>query len=514
MVVAAATHEKLDDVDIALAAEDGQVKRGRDSKMCHHNDRQKCTHCLPIDPYDEEYLKSKDIKHMSFHAYVRKLTQGHGKGSKLRKPLETPRVKVDLTCDSHKPFPVGICTRCRPPMVTLNRQKFRHVDNISIENQDIVNQFLNYWRKSGHQRVGYLIGKYEPFTEVPLGIKARVAAIYEPPQTTSENGFKLLDDPNKEAVDKLCNWLGLTRVGWIFTDLWTEDATKGTVHCLRNAKSFLLSAEECITAGWLQNQHPNITEFSSDGKFGSKFVTLVASGDDNHEISFHGYQVSNQCAQLVDAEVLCPTQYPELAYIREQKLRDDHYITDVQFTMKNEYGAEVSKNGRPLPVEFLLVDVPAGMPKDPEGTFHVGGSEFAIENRTIIGEIQGGPNLAEYQEGAMEKDMMDAVTNFHFLLFLMTNDLVKFSDDEVRSLCESIRQQNAHKVIDWGANTENWNTLVALSHHHKEMGGGGGAAAASSSGGSTGGATWDCPHCTFHNNITDAECAMCSLPRN
>uniref|UniRef100_A0A1I7WSA5 Zf-NPL4 domain-containing protein n=1 Tax=Heterorhabditis bacteriophora TaxID=37862 RepID=A0A1I7WSA5_HETBA len=33
------------------------------------------------EPYDEEYLKSKDIKHMSFHAHIRKLTDGHGKGS-------------------------------------------------------------------------------------------------------------------------------------------------------------------------------------------------------------------------------------------------------------------------------------------------------------------------------------------------------------------------------------------------------------------------------------------------
>lgn len=59
---------------------------------------------------------------------------------------------------------------------------YRHVDNIMFENGQIVESFLNYWRKSGHQRVGLLYGRYEPYETVPLGIRAVVSAIYEPPQ--------------------------------------------------------------------------------------------------------------------------------------------------------------------------------------------------------------------------------------------------------------------------------------------------------------------------------------------
>jgi nuclear protein localization family protein 4 len=51
-----------------------------------------------------------------------------------------------------------------------------------FENASLVERFLNYWRTTGHQRVGFLYGRYEAHADVPLGIRATVAAIYEPPQ--------------------------------------------------------------------------------------------------------------------------------------------------------------------------------------------------------------------------------------------------------------------------------------------------------------------------------------------
>lgn len=66
-------------------------------------------------------------------------------------------------------------------------QVYRHVDNVMFENAHLVERFLNYWRSTGHQRIGFLYGRYEIHADVPLGIRATVAAIYEPPQVSNHN---------------------------------------------------------------------------------------------------------------------------------------------------------------------------------------------------------------------------------------------------------------------------------------------------------------------------------------
>jgi nuclear protein localization family protein 4 len=43
--------------------------------------------------------------------------------------------------------------------VTLNRQPWRHVDAIMLENSHVVDRFLTYWRQSGAQRAGWLYGR-------------------------------------------------------------------------------------------------------------------------------------------------------------------------------------------------------------------------------------------------------------------------------------------------------------------------------------------------------------------
>jgi len=98
-------------------------------------------------------------------------------------------------------------------------------------------------------------------------------------QESTRDSVRLLPDSRQPLVDKLASALGLSCIGWIFTDLVTEDASKGTVRHFRHIDTHFLSAQECIMAGYFQSLHANPCRLSSDGHFGSKFVTVCVTGE-------------------------------------------------------------------------------------------------------------------------------------------------------------------------------------------------------------------------------------------
>jgi len=529
----------IDEVDQILSKQNGQIIRQRDPQLCRHGTHQKCLHCVPLEPYDETYLKSCDppIKFTSFHAHLRKLTGGVTKDKYVF--LENLSCIVKPNCGEHAPYPKGLCSKCQPSPVTLNRQTYRHVDNIMFENAGIVDRFLNYWRRTGHQRAGFMYGVYEQHPAVPLGIRARVTAIYEPPQVSSTNSLELQEDPYEEVISEITNKLGLSRIGWIFTDLVADDLEKGTVkHFRGNVETHFLSGQECMMAGKLQSEHPNPCQLSADGNFGSKFVTVVMSGDKENQIHPEGYQVSNQCMALVRDNCMVPCRdAPELGYIKESS--NEQYVPDVFYKLKDEYNNEVTKLGRPLPLEYLLVDIPAGVAKETEAsvfTDHPPGvrTPFPPENRQIMGEMQDFGALSTYMAQFERRTFLEAVSDLHFLFYLATMEIYPMRPF-LEPLLDAIKEKNRDKAADW-AHEEAWATVEQLiaaqgpspdilpSGLGGALGGplgalaGGGASAGGAVGGGAGAgpsaAMWACPHCTFLNQPDLTTCEICSLPKS
>ncbi|KAF0294004.1 Nuclear protein localization protein 4 [Amphibalanus amphitrite] len=495
-------------VDQLLWKEDGKIPRKRDERLCRHGANGRCIHCSPLEPYDPTYLKENNIKHMSFQSYLRKLTHGVDKGKFAA--LEDLSCKIKPGCTDHPPWPKGICSKCQPSAVTLNRQPYRHVDNVMFENPALVERFLNYWRGTGHQRLGLLLGRHEVHKDVPLGVKATVAAIYEPPQESSKDHIRLLDDPRSALVDELAAALGLSRVGWIFTDLIADDVARGTVKHLRGMETWFLSAQECMLAGQLQARHPNPCRLAPSGYYGSKFATVVVSGDRENQVHMEGYQVSDQAVALVRDGCYVPTKdAPELAWIRESS--NKQYVPDVFYKEKDKYGNEVTKLARPLPIAYLLVDVPASTPREPLYTFPVPApprAPFPVENRLLDGQVQDFSALSAYLHRVTEDEFLAAVSDFHVLYYLATMDTVHIKD-VLPPLLSAVRQQDQLLAHEFYHSTE-WQTVLQLMDAAGAAGAGGPGAQMSPVAAAD---AWACQHCTFLNRAESGTCEICQLPK-
>lgn len=453
-------------MDIELSKMDGKIKQERTSSCTSNCINGACIYCTSKDPYDPEYLKKEGIKFMSFHSYLRKVE--HDKGSLAKAILDEINLAIKPGCTKCPGWPEGICSACQPPALTLNRQTYRHVDHITFENGDIVDNFLNFWRVTSHQRAGILYGKYEKFSGVPLGIQAVVSAIYEPRQQGTRDSIKLFpDEDGKQAqVDQIAKSLGLCRVGWIFTDLVQKDSS-GKIKHVRHADSHYLSAQECITAANFQNMYPNMTKKSSSGKFGSKQVTIVVTGDVENQIALEAYQVSQQCQAMVRAGVLLPTKdAPELGYVREPKIGPN---LDVFYKLKDQYGNEVTKIARPLPVEYLLIDIPSGFSSASpsysmslEKSFFSGMKKpFPIENRPMEDQLQTIEALANYKKMFDFDNISDFFRDFHLLIYLCAQTDVPLTEEDMKPLLEAIRDNRLQDVYMWTEGNQ-WKTLELI----------------------------------------------------
>lgn len=455
-----------DPVDTYWRSQDGKIPRNRDTQFCKHGPKGMCDYCMPLEPYDVAYHKENAIKHLSYHAYLRKLspkTSTTSAASALP-PLNPLSYTVKSPCPTggHPPWPAGICTSCQPSAITLQSQPFRMVDHLEIASLDIVDRFLAAWRKTGLQRFGWLIGRYQPYEEVPMGIKAVIEAIYEPPQEGELDGLTLglpWEDEKYIRDISASSSSPLTVVGYIFTDLdpTPDDRTKNVYK--RHPGSFFLSSLEAIFAATIQKANPTPSKSSPTGQFSSRMVTAILTATEDGQVDVSAYQVSEQACAMVEADMIEASVDPGIVRVKEEDRSQDsaRYVPDVFFSFKNEYGLEVKKSAKPaFPVEYLLVNVrlgsPAfplliflhvlqkvthGFPQTPSPLFR--STQFKIENRpgledqrvedvlTKLASLDAPniptSNLSKPGEGHKRRALAEWLSDWHLVVFLGTTQL-------------------------------------------------------------------------------------------
>ncbi|KAI8365715.1 NPL4 family-domain-containing protein [Blakeslea trispora] len=504
------TNVKQDEVDDYLEKQRGLIDRKKDPKFCRHGDNAMCDYCMPLEPYDASYLEENKIKHMSFHAYLRQHSAAqHSKNSAAPgnnlPPLDEQDFKVKVPCSGgHAPWPEGICTKCQPSAITLQSQPYRMVDHVEFSSASLIDSFLNYWRLSGSQRFGYLYGRYEPYTEVPLGIKAVVEAIYEPPQQDHSDGIQLADQWEDEAkINAVAQACGLTKIGMIFSDLVDDGTGSGSVVPKRHVNSYFLSSVECIFAAEMQRRHPNASKHSITGKFGSKFVTCVASGDVDGNIDVTAYQVSDTLTALNEAGIVEASRKPSVMRVKDS-IPHERYVPEVFYKFKNEYNVLVKQPAKPtFPVEYLLVNVTHGFPHNPSPLFSPEAT-FPIENREGLDHQDVSALSKAIRSANTPQELKSKLANFHVLCFIHFLDIL--SAEEFEQFCKVILSPEADMSL---LDTMNgWHTLQMIV---KEAG----SSTTTSSNDRqalSGNALINCRHCTFANSSRNENCEMCGLP--
>ncbi|EIW72439.1 hypothetical protein TREMEDRAFT_58601 [Tremella mesenterica DSM 1558] len=555
------SHVVEPEIDQYWEKQSGKIERKFDPQFCRHGEKGMCDYCMPLEPYDMKYQAENQIKHLSYHSYLKKLLSSRPPNSTSDIPPLTPlSLSVQTPCPtgSHAPFPAGICSTCQPSALTLSSQTFRMVDHVEFSTPTLIDELLFAWRKTGMQRFGFLIGRWDKYEKVPMGVKTVVEAIWEPRQEGEVDGLTVeIPWEDEERVSEIAGWCakGLGVVGMIYTDLTPEPEDITRLLYKRHAQSYTATSLEMLLSASYQIAHPLPTRFSPTGTFSSRFVTCCLTGTQEGGIDVIAWQATEQAEAMVRAGIVEASVDPGVVRVRTPG--EGEYIPEVFYSFKNEYGIQVKMPAKPtFPVEYLFVNITHGFPVDPAPLFL--SNSFPIENRPglqdqsldvvirQLGQLLRGRLISapETWEDDTKFGIGRWLSDWHLVCFLCMQGL--FSLEEQKLLCltsvSHLSSTTSIPQINHLLSTPGWQTLLTIvessfteastppqsntssipSAAFDRMGidsplpnnstastNGTGVGAGTGVGG---GGEKICPHCTFVNEAGKTDCDICGLP--
>jgi len=370
-------------------------------------------------PKPEESAVAPDDKkgptHVSFESFLlsRRFETGALAGALKYNPIELEKGKMN-----------------RMPMsVTLQHQKYRHVDHLEYMNTQEVQNFVHKWRANDMivQQCGLMYGYYRDDPNYEDGCRAVLEFIYHPKQESREGVFLgdyIVDDEERKLVNQIAERLGLEYIGWIYTSLPTEE---------------LLTSHEVYGIGQLQRRYETQEHYTKYRL--SMMVTCKVTPDAAQEGAPHlaCYMISDQgTAMIRDGLMAIPNDH--------RRCRTCEGTANSLLPTVLESGRETTD----FDPDWFVVRVNDGAPINPKSLLTH--AIFPVENRPD--QAQSREALKQYFRKVAQLPSWRRFADFHLLLYLAR----EFTVGGVLDICDCIRDRK-----DVPTDTEEM--IKALSSH-------------------------------------------------
>lgn len=184
--------------------------------LCNHPDYAFCPKCQPPEDEDEikakenEKLKVKFIPYAQLMAEKRALCKFKHDDSKTCLSCSPPvelSYKGNYNCrNGHRPWPLGMCSKCRPPNAVIRMQKYRHCDGISFKDISAGERFSSLWLGNpGLQRAGLLFGNVSISIVVAYVIYLLIRFDFLSSTSTSLQNLKILELSEPKSTEYICH---------------------------------------------------------------------------------------------------------------------------------------------------------------------------------------------------------------------------------------------------------------------------------------------------------------------